>query len=657
MSKIDKKIKLFSTDIYQFSKDPFRNAISVIKKDSGDITLNPTIRINEYREAYNNLNIFSGYFEFDCGSKNAKQLANTLKPILNIPIQNTYIVADKHYEINEEMKKAGLQNASGLLKFESKFTYNYLSKNYETYLNSYPNLLELNYPYFYGIMNEIYASRYASKALLLLKNKFNLPQSLINTTNIRNNLKKITIPSKILFQNTLTNFNNVFNTLNADSNYFPFYSSTFIDLHQKPLNNISDLFADNNIYGSLLNYSTVGGISQKLATYERGSAAVIKEYNKKYVDSTTVDTLIAGMRGKSIIFLNKFTERMLSNNVKFRDVLYGAPNYSEVIGYVLNKYDTFGPKSSPIQQILFPNTNIGPSINYIDTQLKYNKKYRYSVDLLVMNIDMVYKYTFVSAMPSTNTLRVQYSYEIKPNILLINNSAEYTNKIMSSPPVKPYVEHLPYVNTPNKLKFIVYNNNIQNIIENPISIQSSDAARIQDIVSTQNRTDGKVAYNFDDGVATKFEVYRSTEKPTSYNDLGNKLYKVIETKDLENMAFEDDITPEKYYYYTFRAIDYHEQFSNPTEIYEIVHTNGVLSMNTVSFDVPQEDLNKTFRRFIQVSPSLAQLETVENSLDAVRLGINKESVWDKKFKVRLTSRSTGKKIDFNLTFKYNVRDN
>lgn len=657
MSKIDKKIKLLSTDIYQFSKDPFRNAISVVKKDSGDITLNPTIRISDHKEAYNNLNMFSGYFEFHCGSKKAIDLANILKPILNQPIQNTHIVADKHYELNEEIIKSGLQNGSGLLKFETNFKYNYLSKNYETYLNGYQNLLEVNYPYFYEIMNEIYSSRYASKALLLLKNKFNIPQSLINTNNTRNNLKKITIPSKLLFQNTLSNFNNVFNTLNADSSYFPFYSSIFIDFHQKPLNNISDLFNENNIYGSLLNYSTTSGITQKMAAYEKQTTATIKEYNKKYIDATTVDTLISGLRGKSIIFLNRFTEKILSNNVSFKDVIYGEPNYSEVIGYALNKYDMFGPKASPIQQILFPNINIGSRINYIDTQIKYNKKYRYSLDLMIMNLDIVYKYTFVSAMPSTNMLRVEYSYEIKPNILLVNNSAEYTNKVMSSPPVKPYIEHLPYANTPNKLKFIVYNNNIQNITEKPISLLPTDAAAIQDILNTQNSVDGKVAYNFDDGVATKFEIYRTTEKPTSYSDFGNKLYKTIETKDLQNAAFEDNITPEKYYYYTFRAVDYHNQFSNPTEIFEVVHTNGVLSVNTLSFDIPPEQLNKIFRRYIQVSPSLAQLETVEESLDAVRLGINKESVWDKKFKIRLTSRSTDKKIDFNLTFKYNVRDN
>jgi hypothetical protein len=34
----------------------------------------------------------------------------------------------------------------------------------------------------------------------------------------------------------------------------------------------------------------------------------------------------------------------------------------------------------------------------------------------------------------------------------------------------------------------------------------------------------------------------------------------------------------------------------------------------------------------------------------VVLGVQKESTWGKKYKMRLTSKSTGKKIDFNFKF-------
>jgi hypothetical protein len=35
----------------------------------------------------------------------------------------------------------------------------------------------------------------------------------------------------------------------------------------------------------------------------------------------------------------------------------------------------------------------------------------------------------------------------------------------------------------------------------------------------------------------------------------------------------------------------------------------------------------------------------------VSLGIGEDSTWGKRFKVRLTSKTTGKKVDFNFTFK------
>ena len=39
-----------------------------------------------------------------------------------------------------------------------------------------------------------------------------------------------------------------------------------------------------------------------------------------------------------------------------------------------------------------------------------------------------------------------------------------------------------------------------------------------------------------------------------------------------------------------------------------------------------------------------------NDIERVNLGIGDERVWGKKFKIRLTSKNSGKKIDFNLNF-------
>jgi len=48
---------------------------------------------------------------------------------------------------------------------------------------------------------------------------------------------------------------------------------------------------------------------------------------------------------------------------------------------------------------------------------------------------------------------------------------------------------------------------------------------------------------------------------------------------------------------------------------------------------------------------LVEVGSVKN-LDKLNLSISEESVWGKKFKIRLTSKSTGRKIDFNVSFEH-----
>ena len=76
----------------------------------------------------------------------------------------------------------------------------------------------------------------------------------------------------------------------------------------------------------------------------------------------------------------------------------------------------------------------------------------------------------------------------------------------------------------------------------------------------------------------------------------------------------------------------------------------------------------TMKRYIKIEPALAHvslnavasnLPDFSDSLDDydlenLKLGHLEESIWGKTFKVRFTSRSTGKKFDLNLTFKTKV---
>ena len=136
--------------------------------------------------------------------------------------------------------------------------------------------------------------------------------------------------------------------------------------------------------------------------------------------------------------------------------------------------------------------------------------------------------------------------------------------------------------------------------------------------------------------------------------------------------------PNKKYYYTFRSIDQHNNVSNPTQVYEVELINNPtsnLSYVTVlpyDFkDILKPRIKKAARRFLHIEPRFEQ-KTIDFDFEAPGVNIeeiiasppslgilkdplfvesgdeNKERL--KKFKIRLTSKRSGKKIDINIKF-------
>jgi len=202
---------------------------------------------------------------------------------------------------------------------------------------------------------------------------------------------------------------------------------------------------------------------------------------------------------------------------------------------------------------------------------------------------------------------------------------------------------------------------------------------------------GPILYRTDD-VRGVFEVYRTERRPSSYRDFGGKLHTVRdgeieyaagiseEKTKASTVGFVDKIEPNKKYYYMARIktkgkLSHLAQISNPTAVFQIELVSdetGIFYLNTqiIDFDAstaPQK-YTKQARQTMQVMPApahttydaegstiprtAASLPDYQRMQDGdVRLGVTNEGFWGKKFKIRVTSRDTGRKIDHNIEFK------
>ena len=120
----------------------------------------------------------------------------------------------------------------------------------------------------------------------------------------------------------------------------------------------------------------------------------------------------------------------------------------------------------------------------------------------------------------------------------------------------------------------------------------------------------------------------------------------------------------------FRALGSRGESSNPSPVYEIeLYNDGGVAYPIVKIvdleETSHRTKTKTFRNLLRITPKIAQsaVNEVQSGLinadgtlgnaiaQNITLGLEDEPLFGKRFKVRLTSKKTGKKIDLNIDFK------
>jgi hypothetical protein len=136
--------------------------------------------------------------------------------------------------------------------------------------------------------------------------------------------------------------------------------------------------------------------------------------------------------------------------------------------------------------------------------------------------------------------------------------------------------------------------------------------------------------------------------------------------------YEERIQTNQKFYYLFRFINQHfiPGHVSPVVEVELVSDGSykytlfdIVGSQEITDEVAVDAPSKPFKKLLQLVPSPAQVVlddslvdyggTAADQITNVVVGNAGTKVWDKTFKVRLTSKKTGKKIDINVT--YNLR--
>tara|TARA_R110000782_G_scaffold74629_2_gene149005 strand:+ start:3980 stop:5368 length:1389 start_codon:yes stop_codon:yes gene_type:complete len=363
-------------------------------------------------------------------------------------------------------------------------------------------------------------------------------------------------------------------------------------------------------------------------------------------------------------------QSIVENYRSYTDVMQGKKAYNETLVYEIEK--TSPDNSQVIQRVFIPNLEKLTLLRYIDTQVKYDKEYTYEVFAHQFIVGTKYEYISFSNNIKDNfeaTFDVQYSPSLKiARIPIFKKSA----RILDAAPLPPNVELVPYKGIFTEF-LINLSGNSGDIEEMPIIITDADADFYKKYREARGIDEDAPIRFANDDASGRFEVYRTDVPPKSYEDFRTNLYAVLGSIDAASASMKSKVESNRKYYYTFRAIDQHDNRSNPSPVYqvEVVENNGMMLFISSIYKFPTiEDKitpARTFQRFLKINPNMIQsLVNVEETfpidtgpqqppsaygVSEVILGKAEQDVWTKNFKLRVTSKHTGRKFDINLTCK------
>lgn len=332
-----------------------------------------------------------------------------------------------------------------------------------------------------------------------------------------------------------------------------------------------------------------------------------------------------------------------------------------------------------VQQTLIPRNSKINEITFVDTQVIYDKIYNYEVDVVSLVEQLSYEYQseysvatiltgnlfepepeivkyFIVTDPSYSSLLNQ---PIVVNCTINENTFFYKNNLFSDnavivddPPTPIDVNIVPYLGSPNQLLFL-FNTQDTTIKDVPILINNSDRQYFIKVRHKQRPDKQEILFQSVSDLSS-IQVYRTNIIPKSYRDFSNSFLGNIPLNGQTSTSIVQTLQQNTKYYYTFRSVDVHGNISNPSDIFEIkiINNDGAIYPIIKPYYFEQNEkmnIEKSFKKYLSIDPAIVQQQLTFDESGNPQLGID-NGFWNQTFKIRVTSKESGKAFDINLNF-------
>ena len=401
----------------------------------------------------------------------------------------------------------------------------------------------------------------------------------------------------------------------------------------------------------------------------------------------------------AVRFLAK-TRTFINNHSRDLEEIYNStPCQTFFMGYKIEKY-LDNDATQPIQ------TYYTNDSNFFDTQLKYGRRYIYRTKVLLGILGSSYSYSnlFISqnetqmfntsgeldttsptqfAQISSDKYRAYVDVEIQPSFKILEYEVDVDEvAFVDAPTLPPQVDLFNQKNKPTiEMRFGPIFTKVESVTKG----SNKELMRaLEPLTDADNTIFDLLQISKNNGVSPDYftgiyEIYRTRTPPQKQEDFANNYLATVDDQSgfaflttnlpegvTDNMEgfFEDYPIVNEKYYYAFRSLTYHGTPSNLTVPYEIElqRDSDEYKINISQYQYPNDktyQMEKKAKRILKITPNIERLLFSEEE-NKSNWKLDDGSLLDrgitKTFKIRVTSKHTGKKIDLNINFKLSEDD-